>query len=141
MNCSRWATAAFIVSADCSTNGSCISPDAEQVADDLHAGEQVVVDDGERRDALGPGLVEVGDEAVAVAVDDALLQALGDRPAGAVLLLDLVHRLDVLEQLEDLRQRVVVVASLGQGAGGAAAVVDEVEAGVALLVGDPVRAA
>jgi hypothetical protein len=28
MNCSRYATAAFIVSALCSTNGNCISPDA-----------------------------------------------------------------------------------------------------------------
>ena len=27
MNCSRWATAVFITSADCSTNGSCIWPE------------------------------------------------------------------------------------------------------------------
>ena len=84
---SRYATAVFIVSALWSTNGSCISPDAEQVADDLHAVEQHVVDDrerGHRRELL----VEVGLEAVAVAVDDAVLEPLLDRPARAVLALD-----------------------------------------------------
>ena len=38
-------------SADCSTNGSCISPEREQLADDLHALEQDVVDDARARRA------------------------------------------------------------------------------------------
>ncbi len=62
---------------------------AEQLAHHLHAAEQVLVDDLEGGDALGQGLVEVGGEAVALAVDDAVVEALADRPVGAVLLLDL----------------------------------------------------
>ena len=54
---------------------------------------------------------------VAVAVDDAVLEALLDRPARPVLLLDRA-RLDALEQRHELGQRVVAVAP---------AVVDEVE--------------
>jgi hypothetical protein len=85
---------------------------------------------------FGHGLVEVVGEAVAVAVDDAVLEPLLDRPVGAVLdLLDL-GRLDVLEHLEQLGER--VVAGVGAVAAGAA-VVDEVEADVALLLGDLVE--
>ena len=88
----------------------------EQVADHLHPVEQHVVDDRERR-PRGELLVEVGFETVPVAVDDAVLEPLLDRPARPVLLLDRA-RLDPLEQGHELGQRVVVVA---------AAVVDEVE--------------
>ena len=125
---SRYATAAFIVSALCSTNGSCISPRAEEVADDLHALEQHVVDDrqrGPRRELL----LEVGLEAVAVAVDDAVLEPLLDRPARAVLLLDR-GGVDALEQRHELGERVVAVA---------AAVVDEVERDLAHVVVDLVH--
>ena len=55
-------------------------------------------------------LVELGDQAVALAVDDAVLQPLLDRPAGAVLL-DRLDALDVGEDLEQLLQRVVGVPS------------------------------
>ena len=51
---------------------------AEQLADHLHAGEQMDVDDVERR-VFGERLVEIGFQALAVAVDDALLEALLDR--------------------------------------------------------------
>ena len=61
---------------------------AEQLADHLHPVEQHVVDDRQRRPPAGQGLVEVGLEAVAVAVDDAGLEPLLDRPARPVLLLD-----------------------------------------------------
>ncbi len=58
-----------------------------------------------------------------------VLEALVDRQAAAVGLLGL-RRLDVGEHLEQLLQRVVV---------GSPAVADEVEADLALLVGEPVE--
>ena len=61
---SRWATAAFITSADCEHERQLHLPGAEQLADGLHARQQGVVDDLQG----GPGLqrrVEVGLEAVA----------------------------------------------------------------------------
>ena len=54
---------------------------AEQLADDLHPVEQDVVDDRQRGHAAGQRLVEIGGEALAVAVDDAVLEPLLDRPA------------------------------------------------------------
>ena len=101
---------------------------AEQLADDLHAVEQHVVHDLERRHRREL-LFEVGFQPVALAVDDAVLQALGDRPARAVFLLDRA-RLDVLEQRHELGERVVVLAP---------PVVDEIERGLALLLVDPVQ--
>ena len=74
-------------------------------------------------------LVEVGFEAVAVAVDDAVLQPLLDRPARAVLALDRAG-FDALEQRHELGERVVVLA---------APVVDQVERDLALAVVDPVQ--
>ena len=79
---------------------------AEQLAHHLHAGEQHVVDDAEGGRARGERLVEVGLEAVAVAVDDALAEAVLDGPVGAVLLLD--RGLHVGEDVEQLVQRVVL---------------------------------
>ena len=73
---------------------------SEQLADDLHAVEQHVVDDVERRPRREL-LVEVGFEAVAVAVDDAVLQPLLDRPARTVFLLDRA-RFDAFEQRHEL---------------------------------------
>ena len=70
---------------------------AEQLADDLHAFEQHVVDDRQRRQPGGHGAVEVGLEAGLVAVDDALRQQALDRPVAAVFLLDRL-RAYVLEQ-------------------------------------------
>ncbi len=63
-------------------------------------------------------LGQVSVESVAVAVDDALLQPILDRPARPVLLLER-GGLDVLEESEELLERVVVVG---------ATVVDEIEA-------------
>ena len=51
---------------------------AEALAHDLHALEQVVVDDAERGHALGARQVEVRFEALSFAVDDAPLEALAD---------------------------------------------------------------
>ena len=74
-------------------------------------------------------LVEVEFEAVAVAVDDAVLEALLDGPVGAVFLHD-GGRVDALEDRHQLGQRVVAVA---------AAVVHEVERELARLLVDLVH--
>ena len=61
-------------------------PAAEQVADDLHAVEQDLVDDVDGR-VLFAGRVEVGDERFAAALDDGLLQPLFDGVAERLALL------------------------------------------------------
>ncbi len=78
----------------------------EQLADHLHPVQQDVVDDRQRGPTAGQRLVEVGFEAVAVAVDDAGLEPLLDRPARPVLLLD-GSRFDVGEGGHQLGERVV----------------------------------
>ena len=55
---------------------------AEQLADGLHAGQQVVVDDLQRAACVRQRLVEVGLQALALAVDDAALEPLGQRQRG-----------------------------------------------------------
>ncbi len=112
-------------------------PGAEQLADHLHPLEQHVVDDRQRGDATGHRLVEIGGEAVAVAVDDAQAQALLHRQPAAVGLLG-GERLDVGEHLEQALQRVVGSRSVRRRCG-PATVVDQVEADLALLVGDAVQ--
>jgi len=53
-------------------------PGAEQLADRLHAAQQVLVDDGQRR--LDPErLLEVGGQALGLPVDDPARESLGDR--------------------------------------------------------------
>ena len=101
---------------------------AEQLADGLHARQQRVVDDLQR----GPGLqrlVQVGLQAVPLAVDDPPLQPLEQRQRGQLLGPPALRRRrrDALEQLHEPVERVVALA---------AAVVDEVERHRALLVGD-----
>ena len=125
---SRYATAAFIVSALCSTNGSCISPRPNSSPTTFmpSSSTSLTIESAGRDCEL---LLEVGLEAVALAVDDAVLEALLDRPAGAVLLLDR-GGLDALEQRHELGERVVAVA---------AAVVDEVERDLADVVVDLVH--
>ena len=98
----------------------------EELTDRLHAGQEEVVDDGQGRVAAGEGLVEIGFEAVALAVDDPVLEAPLDRPAGAVLGHDGAGR-DAFEHGEQLRQGVVALS---------AAVVDEIEADLAGLLVD-----
>ena len=109
---------------------------AEELANHLHPAQQVLVDDLQGGDALGHGQVEITREALAVPVDDPVVEAFAHRPTGAVLLLDLLD-LHVGEDLEQLLQWVVAVVGVGEGALAAAPVVDEVEGHVALLVGDP----
>ena len=76
------ATAAFMTSADCSTNGSCISPLPKRSPTTCMPCEQVLVDDLERAQPARAREVEVGLEALGLAVDDAALEALADRQRG-----------------------------------------------------------
>ena len=102
---------------------------AEQVADDFHAVEQDVVDDVER----GEGeqrFVEVVGEALAVAVDDAVLQAaLG---GFGTFFLDRIGGLAAGEEFKQFLQRVVAFA---------AAVEDQVFRDLFFLFGDQVQRA
>ena len=127
---SRWATAFFIVSADWSTNGSCIWPEPNSSPTTFIPPRSTSLTIVEGAEAAGHRLVEVGGQAVAVAVDDAVVQALLDRQAAAVGLLRL-RRLDVGEHLEQ-------AAAAGRSVS-VPAVVDEVEADVALVVGEAVE--
>jgi len=72
---------------------------AEQLADDLHATEQVVVDDVERGAAGVQRLLEIGFEAVALAVDDATGEPLAQGQRGELLGATLARsgRVDALE--------------------------------------------
>ena len=126
---SRWATAAFIVSADCSTNGSCICPDPNSSPTTFIPPSSTSLTMSSAGMPAGQRLVEVVGEAVAVAVDDAVVQALLHGQTAAVGLLGL-RRLDVGEHLEQALQRVVV---------GPPAVPHQVEADLALLVGQAVE--
>ncbi len=94
-------------------------PGGEELPDRLHAGQEEVVDDGERGVAGGQGLGQVVVEAVAVAVDDPLLEAVLDGPSRAVLGGTRRGGRDAFEEAEELLERVIALAT---------AVVDEVEA-------------
>ncbi len=93
----------------------------EELAHRLHAGQEEVVDDGEGRVAAFQGLGQVVLEPVAVAVDDALLEAALDGPSRAVLG-DGRGGGHAFEDRQQLLQRVVPLA---------AAVVDQVQAHLA----------
>ena len=128
------ATAAFMTSADWSTNGSCISPLPKRCADDLHAGEQVLVDDLERAQPALACEVEVGLQALGLAVDDAALETLADRQScelGGPLVLER-GRVDAGEQVEQRRQRVVGQVAVGVVL---ALVPDQVHRDLAAVVG------
>ena len=75
---SRKATAAFMTSADCSTNKLHLAG-PEQLADRLHPGQQRVVDDVESADAAAECLLEVGIQPIASTIDDAPLEPLEQR--------------------------------------------------------------
>ena len=79
---------------------------AEQVADHLHAVEQHVVDDVERRQRL-QRLVQIVGQALAVAIDDAVLQPAFHR-VGA-LLHRRIRRLAVGEDLQQPLQRIIAL--------------------------------
>ena len=115
-------------SADWRTNGSCISPAPNRSPTTFIPARSMSLTMA-RAGVVEQGLVEVGGEAVAVAVDDALLQPALDRPAAAVLLHQRRRR-HPLEQLQQLLQGVVA---------GLAPVVDQVEAHPPLLLGDLVE--
>lgn len=105
---------------------------AEALADDLHALEQVVVDDAERRHAVGERELEVGFEPLALAVDDAAFEAFADGQRGELGGALVAERggVDAGEEVEHAGERVVGDVALGvEGA----AVPDEVEGDFALL--------
>ena len=100
MNCSRWLTAAFMASADCSTSATISSLLLNSRPDFGHAGHQRTVDDVERRGALGALAVQVGNQAVLGAFDDVVRQALVERQ----ILRALLHaRAGLAEMLGDGR--------------------------------------
>ena len=103
---------------------------AEQLADDLHAGEQHVVDDGERRDAVGHAPRR--GRRSRPSRSPSMMRWLSSCSTGQSVRSSRTtsERVDVGEDVEQLGERVVAVA---------AAVVDEVEGDLALLVGDPVQ--
>ena len=75
---SRYATAVFITSADCSTNGSCIWPEPNSSPTVFMPASRFSLMIVQRR-LLRHRLVEVGFQAVALAVDDALRQPFQQR--------------------------------------------------------------
>ncbi len=75
MSGSRYATAAFIVSADCSTNGSCIWPLPNSSPTTFMPSSSTSFTTCERRQRLRAALARSVFQAVALAVDDAVLQA------------------------------------------------------------------
>ena len=117
---SRKATAAFMVSADCSTNGSCICPEPNRSPTIFMPPSSGPLTTSRAAQPSARALVEVGLQPVAIAVDDALLEPALDRPVAAVLG-DQAGRRDPFEEPEQLGQRVVA-------GGRVPAVVDQVEA-------------
>ena len=105
-------------------------PRTEELTDGLHASQQVVVDDLQRgldRERL----VQIGIQSPVVAVHDAPRETLRQRQRLQLGLALLAQGSGghPLEQVEELRQRIVVVG---------APVVDQIKGGLVLLVGDPV---
>ena len=74
-----------MVSADCSTNGSCIWPEPNSSPTIFMPPSKASLTMSRAAQPPAQRLVEVGFEAVAVAVDDALFEPALDRPAAAVL--------------------------------------------------------
>ena len=106
---SRYATAFFITSALCSTNGSCICPEPNS-SPTIFMPEQMIVDDLQRR-VLLQRLVEMLLQVALLAVDDVALQHLlegADPPSRRSR-----GRLDrlVREQADEVQQRVEALAS------------------------------
>ena len=133
---SRCATAAFMTSADCSTNGSCISPRPKSSPTVrmpasrwslMMSSALCPVASASSRSAL---------QALGLAVDDAPLQPLpegqGGQLRGAVGARG--GGVDTLEHVEEHLQGVVRDVPVGVAP---AAVVDEVEGDLALVLGDP----
>ena len=124
---SRCATAAFITSADWSTNGSCIWPEPNSSPTVFMPASSVslMISSAGRDPAPRRGRRR----GRALAVDDPPLQPLEQRQRGQLLGPPRLRRRrrDALEQLHEPAERVVALA---------AAVVDEVERDRALLVGD-----
>ena len=103
------ATAVFIISADCSTNGSCISPEPKRSPTTFMPSSRWSLMMPSGAQAVGAGEVQVVFEALAFAVDDAALQALADgqrREFGRALVLERCG-VDAGEQVQHAGQRVV----------------------------------
>ena len=98
----------------------------EEVANHLHAGQQILVHDVESSLGLH-GLVEVILQALGIAVDDALLEALEQRHGGQLGLALGTHRgsRHSLEEFQEATERVITVMT---------PVVDEVEGDLALFL-------
>ena len=104
---------------------------AEQFADGLHAGQQVLVDDLQRR-LLRHRLVEVCFQPVALAVDDALRESFQQRQFRQFGCAALLRRRggDALEHAHEFLQWVVAIPP---------AVIHEIQRDFALLLVDPVH--
>ena len=111
MNCSRWATAAFMVSADCSTNGSCISPAPNSSPTTFMPASRwsLMMASGSM-----PGWSSVPARASSSSStrplrSPSMMRCFSRSVTGQPLRssLHVLDRLDVLEQLEDALQRVV----------------------------------
>ena len=126
---SRYATAAFIVSADCSTNGSCIWPLPNSSPTTFMPSSSTSFTICERRAASASCSSRSASRPSRSPSMMRCFSRSDDRPARAVFLLDRAG-LDVLEQRHELGERVVVLA---------AAVVDEVERGFLLRFVDAVQ--
>ena len=126
---SRYATAAFIVSALCRTNGSCIwpLPNSSPTTRIPSSRTSLTIASGAM-----PAVIASSSSAVSPSRSPSMIRCLSRASTGpaAAVLLDGLDALDVGEDLQEGLQRVVAVA---------AAVVDQVEAHVALLVGQLVE--
>ena len=101
----------------------------EEVTDGLHGGEEDVVDDVERLHPGAEGLIEIGAETVHCPVDDGVGEPPFHRPSAAIFHRSPLH-LDTAEQFEEHSEGILAFV---------VPVVDEVEAGLDVLVGDPVE--
>ena len=102
---------------------------SEQLANDLHAAEQHVVDDFERCVLLAR-LVEVLVDVDLIAVDDALLESFLDRQEHLILTATHFDALGTSEPFDELEQRVVVLG---------ATIVDQVECDLFVFLIELVR--
>ena len=123
---SSHATAAFITSADCSTNGSCISPRPNSSPTTFMPSSRWSLTMSRALLAGVQGRLQVGVEPVALAVDDAPGEPLAQRQRRQLLGARGAHGrgVDALEQVEEALQRVVGLLAVRRRA---PPVVDQVE--------------
>ena len=134
---SRWATAAFITSADCSTKGSCICPEPNSSPTVFMPASRCVVDDRQRR-ASPQRFVEVVGQALLLAVDDPTLEPLEQRQRQQLLRLGRTGRVGCTPSNTSRKCCSGSWVTFPESSY-VAPVPDEVQRGLALLVGDPVH--